>query len=307
METYDSVIIGAGPGGLTAALYMCRFGVKTALVERVAPGGQMLNTFEIGNYPGFPEGLAGWRLAENFALHLEGLQLDHLTQMVKTITPGDKIFHIELENNTIAAKTVIIATGAVPKKLGIDGEARLMGRGVSYCAMCDGMFFHGRDVAMVGGGNSAVEEALHLSNLVNRLYIIHRRDRFRADRVHQDKLRLHCHNVELVLGHEVTEIHGDTALTGVTVTSVTGGAPRQLVVQGLFVFIGIVPTADFAPAALTKNPGGFIKTDCEMRTNIPGLFAAGDVRDKQCRQVVTAVGDGATAAYSAFDYLEGLE
>ncbi|MCD8350412.1 MAG: FAD-dependent oxidoreductase, partial [Planctomycetaceae bacterium] len=274
--------------------------------EPLAPGGQLLKTFEIANYLGFPEGMAGWKLAENFALHLEGYDIDHLTQGVKKMEFEDKWHILTLDNETIAARAVIVCSGASPKKLGVDGEDRLTGRGVSYCAMCDGMFFRNRTVAMVGGGNSALEEALHLSNLVKKLYLIHRRDRFRADRCHQEKLESHAKNVEPVLGYTVTELHGDNALTGVTIVPTAGGEAKTLEVAGLFVFVGMTPSGGFLPDEVQKDNDGFVITDCEMRTTMPGLFAAGDIRAKQCRQVVTAVGDGATAAYSAFDYFEDI-
>ena len=307
MTLYDTVVIGAGPGGLTAALYLCRFGLKTALVEKTAAGGQMLNTFSVDNYPGYPDGLAGWQLAEHFDQHLKDMDLDRFASGVQGMSFREQRHLLHLDSGDVEAKSVIVCSGASPRKLGLADEERLTGRGVSYCAMCDGMFFRNKVVALVGGGNSAIEEALHLSKLVRKLYVIHRRDRLRADRIHQEKLANHCNNVEMVMSRNVTALHGEKHLTGLTVEPAGGGKPHRLEVDGLFVFIGTTPTSGFLPDTVERDDGGFVVTDCEMRTSVPGLFAAGDVRAKQCRQVVTAVGDGATAAYSAFNYLEGLE
>ena len=307
MNIYDSIVIGAGPGGLTAALYLCRFGLKVALIEKLVPGGQMLNTFEVANYLGFPQGLAGWKLAENFALHLEGHDIKHITEPVVSMARTNDRYRLALDSGHVEAKTVIVCTGASPRRLNLPREQELIGKGVSYCAMCDGMFYRKKKVAMVGGGNSALEEALHLVNLVEKLYLIHRRDRFRADKIHRDKVAAHAADViEPIMNHTITGLHGENTLTGITIEPVGGGPSRRLDVDGLFVFIGTDPAGGFLPDELECDDDGFIVTDCEMRTNLPGLFAAGDIRAKQCRQVVTAVGDGATAAYSAFDYLESL-
>ena len=308
MITYDAVVVGAGPSGVTAALYLCRFGIKTALVEKVAPGGQLLKTYEIVNYPGYPRGLEGWKLAENFDQHLQGLDLDRVLQGVESIEGDGDAFRLHLANGDVmTGRSVIICSGATPKKLRIPDEERLTGRGVSYCAMCDGMFFRNKTVAMVGGGNSALEEALQLSKIVDHIYLVHRRERFRADKVLQDKLIQNVDNITLLTGNVVTELHGDKALEAVTIQPVDGGEPQRIDVKGLFVFVGNTPSAHFAPKDLARTDAGFIITDCEMRTNIPGIFAAGDIRDKLCRQVTTAVGDGATAAYAAFEYIERLQ
>ncbi len=307
MKAYDAVVLGAGPAGLTAALYLCRFGLRTALVEKLAPGGQLLNTAEVGNYPGFPKGTEGWTLADSFNAHLEGYELERIAQEVVGLSRQGARFSVRLDAEEIEAKTVVVCSGASPRKLGLEDEVRLIGRGVSYCAMCDGMFFKDQDVAMVGGGNSALEEALYLSNIVRKLYLIHRRDQFRADKVYQHKVVERQDKIELVLSHIVTDLHGEDTLSGVTVSPVSGGSPRTLDVTGLFVFVGMDPVGHFLPQEVQKDGAGFIITDTEMRTSVPGLFAAGDIRSKLCRQVVTAVGDGATAAHSAFAYLEQLE
>lgn len=308
MNVFDSVVIGAGPAGMTAALYLCRFGLKTALIEKLAPGGQLLNTFEVANYLGFPEGTPGWNLADTFSAHLDKYDLSRYSDGVKNLSFSGKRHTVFLEGGeTIETKTVIVCSGAKPRRLGLPGEERLMGRGISYCAMCDGMFFKDKIVAMVGGGNSALEEALHLSHLVKKLYLIHRRDRFRADKVHRDKIEEHGGKIVPLFNRTVSELHGEEKLVGIGVASVDGGATERLDVDGLFVFIGIEPVNHFLFSELEFDVNGFVATDCEMRTDVPGLFAAGDIRVKQCRQIVTAVGDGATAAYSAFAYLESLE
>ena len=308
MKAYDAVVLGAGPAGLTAALYLCRFGLRTALVEKLAHGGQLLNTAEIANYPGFPKGAEGWVLAESFSSHLDTYEeLTRFSQEILSLSVNGARFEIQLDSELIESKSVIVCSGASPKKLGLSDEQRLRGRGVSYCAMCDGMFFRDQDVAMIGGGNSALEEALYLSNIVRKLYLIHRRDQFRADKIYQDKISQRLDKIELVLGHVVTDIHGADDLTGVTVAPVSGEASRLLDVSGLFVFVGMDPVGSYLPQNVTTDEAGFVITDTEMRTSVPGLFAAGDIRSKLCRQVVTAVGDGATAAHSAFTYLEQLE
>lgn len=304
MEVYDSIVIGAGPGGMTAALYLCRFGLKTALLEKLTPGGQMLNTFEVCNYPGFPVCTPGWNLADTFFDHLKEYPLEHLPRAATAIRSEGNLHHVVTNEGEMAARSVIIASGARARKLGVEGEKLLTGSGVSYCAMCDGMFFKNKTVAVVGGGNAAVEEAMHLSRIVSKLYLVHRRDRFKADSCHIAKLREHSDKIEMVLGHTVTALHGIDKLTGITVEPAGGGEPRRLDVDGLFIFVGIEPINDFFGSGLHTDKHGFLTTDAEMRTNIPGIFGAGDIRSKHCRQVVTAVGDGATAAFSAFSYLE---
>ncbi|MDR2726928.1 MAG: FAD-dependent oxidoreductase [Deltaproteobacteria bacterium] len=312
MNLYDAVVVGAGPAGMTAALYLCRFGLRTALVEKLGPGGQLLNTAAIENYPGFPKGAEGWNLAETFAAHLESHALDRFSQEVQSLARQEDKHVLQLETEAIEARSVIICSGAAPRKLGLPGEAGLTGRGVSYCAMCDGMFFRDQVVAMVGGGNAALEEAMYLSRLVKKLYLVHRRDAFRADRIYQDRLLAKMDKIEPVMSHVVTALHGQDALTGITVTPVksgrtSGDGSRRLDVTGLFVFVGTEPRGSFFPDGLKTDAAGFVETDTEMRTSISGIFAAGDIRSKMCRQVATAVGDGATAAHAAFAYLEQRE
>ncbi len=308
MRKYDSVVIGAGPAGITAALYLCRSGAKVALIEMLSPGGQLLKTSEIENYPGFPKGSAGFELADTFSAHLDRYELDRLRGKVENIVKDGKYFRLKLEeeNDEILATSVILCTGAVPRKIGIDREEALTGHGISYCAMCDGFFFKNREVAVIGGGNSALEEALYLSKIVKKVYLIHRRNEFRADKVFVDKIRAND-KIELVLSHTVSELRGAKDLESIIVESTVDKSTKEIAVDGLFVFVGYDPQNTGIPSDLELDVNGFVVTDTEMRTNVAGFYAAGDIRSKLCRQVVTAVGDGATAAHVAFAYIEQME
>lgn len=306
MKRYDAVVIGGGPAGLAAALYLCRAGLNVALTEWLAPGGQLLKTATIDNYPGYPKGIAGWELAETFAAHLQEYSLVRYAEPVTRFEHEGGMNFLVVGKEQLESRTVIICSGAQPRKLGLADEARLTGKGVSYCALCDGNFFRGQEVAVVGGGNSALEEALYLSRLVSRLYLVHRRETFRAAKVLQDKVKA-SDTIVPVLNHVIAELEGEKALESVVVEDVHTFERKKLQVQGVFVFVGHVPYGDFLPEALNRDAAGFIITDGEMRTNLPGVFAAGDIRSKQCRQVVTAAGDGATAATAAFSYLEQLD
>ncbi len=299
MKRYDAHVVGGGPAGLTAALSLCRSGVSVATAEMLAPGGQILRTSDIANYPGFPKGISGWELADLFAAHLEDYSLDRYTETVETIEPAEGFNRLLIGKEWIEARTVIICTGATPRPLGLLEEKGLVGHGVSYCALCDGNFFRDQVVAVVGGGNSALEESLYLSRIVKKLYLIHRRNEFRGSKIYQTKLEA-AQNIELVLESVVTRLEGEKELTGVAVQNVRTHEVSHLDVDGLFVFVGYAPQNAFVPPQLACDERGFIITDTEMRTNLPGIFAAGDIRSKSCRQVVTAVGDGATSAASAF-------
>jgi len=304
MKVYDAVVIGGGPAGMTAALYLLRAGVKTAMVEKLSPGGQVLMTSEIENYPGFPSGLQGWELADRFAAHLESYPLERVNDEVRGIEFGNPVHTIEVGEENIQARAIVLATGSRYRKLGVPGEDRLVGRGVSYCALCDGNFFRERDVAVIGGGNSALEEALYLARLVNKIYLIHRREDFRGLLCYQEKCFRH-EKIEVLRNTVVEEVVGHSNLESLALHDLKTGERRQLAVDGAFIFVGFEPIMDFVPEAVDKDRNGVI-TDVEMRTNIPGVFAAGDIRSKMCRQVASAVGDGATAATAAFSYLEQL-
>ena len=306
MTKCDVLIVGAGPAGITAALYLVRSGVSVALVENAAPGGQILSTAEIENYPGFPKSIKGWELADLFDAHLAGYPVERVRGQVLSVEKAEgNIFRLALdEERELKAKTVVACTGAHHRKLGAPGEETFSGKGVSYCAVCDGNFYRGRDVAVVGGGNSALEEALYLSRIVNKVYLIHRRDAFRGAMVYQNKIR-EATNIELVTSSVVDEIRGGAAgVDSVAVRNVTNGESRVIPVEGVFIYVGMEPVSGYLPEGINRNAAGFVLTDAEMCTDIPGIFAAGDLRAKRCRQVSSAVGDGATAATAASSYLE---
>ncbi|MYL82631.1 thioredoxin-disulfide reductase [Desulfovibrio aerotolerans] len=302
MKRYDAVVIGGGPAGITAALYLARSDVSVALVEKLSPGGQMLMTHLIENYPGFPEGIEGWKLADAMAAHLGHYEIDRINDEVSAIDSADGLHRIHVGGEVVEAKAVILCTGARYKRVGIPGEKEFVGRGVSYCALCDGNFFRGQTVAVIGGGNSALEESLYLSRLVKKLYLIHRRDDFRGQKCFQDR----CFSspvIEVLRSTVVCSISGGDGVTGIEVRDVKSGECRTLPVDGVFVFVGFEPQGDFYPRGLTRDDQGFILADAEMRTSIDGMFAAGDIRSKSCRQVATAVGDGAVAAHAAYAYI----
>ncbi len=302
-EIYDLVIIGGGPAGLTAYLYAARARLNTLLIEKLAPGGQVLVTDFVENYPGFPDGLPGWELMEKFTTHVKKLGFNQKTGEVVALTLEEETKKIKLaDGEELAARAVIIATGASPNKLGVPGEEELTGKGVSYCATCDGPFFRDQVVAVVGGGNTAVQEAIFLTKFAQKVYLIHRRDQLRAQKILQERAFANP-KIEFIWNTVVTEILGQEKVEGVRLKNRKTGEETKLPVDGVFIFIGIRPQSDFVKGLLKLDEKGFIITDCEMRTEIPGLFAAGDVRAKACRQIITAAGDGATAAYMAEHYL----
>ncbi|MEZ7196565.1 thioredoxin-disulfide reductase [Pseudodesulfovibrio karagichevae] len=305
MKSYDAVVIGGGPAGMTAALYLLRAGVKTAMAEKLSPGGQVLMTSEIENYPGFPKGLQGWELADKFANHLEDYDLHRINDEVREIKVGSPWHTLVVGGEEVRAKAVVLATGSRYRKLGVPGEERLLGRGVSYCALCDGNFFRGRDVAVIGGGNSALEEALYLARLVDKVYLIHRREDFRGHICYQNKCFAH-EKIKVIRNKVVDEIIGGSDVEALALRDVCNGEQSRLDLDGVFIFVGFEPIIDFVPKDIEMVPNGVV-TDVEMCTNVPGIFAAGDIRAKQCRQVASAVGDGATAATAAFSYLEKLD
>ncbi|MBQ9407055.1 MAG: FAD-dependent oxidoreductase [Desulfovibrio sp.] len=306
MKSFNAVVIGSGPAGITAALYLARSGCSVCMPEQLAAGGQILQTAALENYPGFPEGIKGYELADLLVKHLDGFAVERPSGKVHAVSGTAGNFLVSIDGTNVRAQTIIVCSGAHHRTLGLDGEDRLLGHGLSYCALCDGNFFRGQTVAVVGGGNAAMEESLYLSKLVKEVYLIHRRDAFRGNKVYQEKLVVPDTNIRLMLSSIVTQLHGGNALEGLTIKNLKNNEEYYLPVDGLFVYVGFAPSTDFLPPEIERDPQGFLVTDTEMRTNIPGIFAAGDIRSKLCRQVITAAGDGATAAQAAFVFLEQL-
>lgn len=302
MKRYDAVVIGAGPAGITVALYLARFGVSLALVEKLTPGGLLLQTYSIENYPGIAK-IRGYELADAMAEQLDAYEFDRYQGSITMFEPNPGRNRLRVGEDWIEGRVVVICAGLHYQKLGLPDEDRLTGRGVSYCALCDGHFFKNQVVGVVGGGNAALEESLYLATLVKELHLFHRREAFRADKIYQDKI-LAVSNVVIHKSVIVTSLHGKEDLEGVTVGSTTSPESEYIPLNGLFIFAGQCPSSEFLPDTLRADEEGFLVTDTEMRTNLPGIFAAGDIRSKLCRQVATAVGDGATAANAAYAYLE---
>ena len=308
MPTVDSLIIGEGPAGVTAALYLVRSGCSVLVAEQMTTGGQILQTSSLENYPGFPQGIKGYELADLFAAHLQGL--DHLERKSSAVTAAEgEAGHFTVtfqDKSTVECKTVLVCSGAKHRLLGVDREKELTGHGVSYCALCDGNFFRGKPVAVVGGGNAALEESLYLANIVDKIHLIHRRDAFRARKTYADRLAAMGDKVVFHLNSQVTKLLGEKDLAAVGISNLQTGDYEEVPVEAVFIYVGFEPVTTFLPKALERDAQGFVITDTEMRTSVPGIFAAGDIRSKLCRQVITAAGDGATAAQAAFVFLEQL-
>lgn len=299
----DIAIIGAGPGGLTAAIYAKRAGCDLTLLECMSPGGQVMTTPDIENYPGFVG--TGFDLAMKFYEQTAALGVEIEYENVKSLEKNADGFVISCESGkTVEAKAVIISSGARRRKLEIEGEARLTGRGVSYCATCDGNFFKGKTAVVVGGGNTAVEDAIYLSKLCNKVYLVHRRDSFRASKVLTDRLAA-VENIEQVLNSVPVEIKGEDKVCGLTVADKNDGKQRTIDTDAVFVAVGTIPETGFLPEDIELNEGGYVVTDDKCRTNIKGLFAVGDVRNTPLKQVITAAADGAVAATYAAEYIGG--
>lgn len=302
-KIYDTLIIGGGPAGLTAGLYTSRAKLNTLLVERMIMGGQVMTTTKVENYPGFPGGIDGPDLMMRFQEHCQEFGLEVQYGEVQGLEDLGEVRRITVDDQPVLARTVIITTGAEPKKLDIPGEQEFTGRGVSYCATCDGAFFRDQVVAIAGGGDTAAEEALFLTRFAKKVYLIHRRDQLRATSILQDRLK-NNDKIEILWNAQVTGTQGDTSgLTGIELTDTTNGDKRLLEVSGLFVAIGVTPKAHFLADTLTLDAEGYILTDGECRTSMEGVFAAGDVRKKILKQIATAVGDGAVAAIMAEKYI----
>ncbi|GMT41696.1 MAG: thioredoxin-disulfide reductase [bacterium] len=303
MEMYDLVIIGGGPGGIAAAIYALRARMKTILIEKAGIGGQIALSDIVENYPGFPA-LSGMDLMQKFEEHAKKEGLDVKYDLVKSIRKENDTFHIEVGKETLPAKSVIIATGADPSELGIPGEREFFGKGVSTCATCDGPFYRGKDVAVIGGGDTAVKEAVFLSKLVNKLYLVHRRDQLRAEKLLQERI-FSKDNVEFCWHSVGVEVKGNPqGVNGIVIENRQTKQRRTLDVEGVFIFVGLTPITKFTDCE--KDKWGFLITDQNMQTSVPGLFAVGDCRVTPLRQVATAVGDGAIAAVKAEEYVSEL-
>lgn len=299
---YDTIIIGAGPAGMTAALYAARSNLKVALLERGIPGGQMNNTADIENYPGYAN-ISGPELAEKMFEPLENLGVEHLFGLVEKIEDRGDFKEIITEDERFEAKTVIIASGANHRHLGVPGEEDYNSHGVSYCAVCDGAFFRDEDLLVVGGGDSAVEEAIFLTRFAKSVTIVHRRDELRAQKVLQDRAFAN-EKIRFVWDSVVESIHGDERkVTGVTFKNVKTGETSQADFGGIFIYVGLDPVSEFAADLGITDEAGWILTDHQMKTSVAGIYAVGDVRQKDLRQITTAVGDGAIASQEAYKYL----
>lgn len=299
---YDVAIIGGGPGGYTAALYCVRSGLSAVVLEKLSPGGQMAATNIVDNYPGFEEGIDGFTLGQKMKAGAERFGAQTVLAEVKSADLKSKIKKIDSSEGVFEAKTVIIATGAEAKKLGLPEETQLAGKGVAYCATCDGMFYKNKTVAVVGGGNSAVADALYLSNICKEVYLIHRRGELRASAVYMNALKA-AGNVHLVWNSVVSKLLYDKTLTGITVQNVESGETSDIECSGLFVAVGRLPNTALFKDAVELDDSGYIVADESTRTNIPGVFAVGDVRTKALRQIVTACADGAVASRYIEDYI----
>jgi len=309
-ESYEIVIIGGGPAGLTAGLYACRARMKTLLLEKALCGGQILVTDTIENFPGFPEGIKGPDLAEwmfKQASHA-GLEVKALEVAKVASKKGSQpLFSIDATGaETIETLSIIIASGANWNALGIPGEKELTGRGVSYCATCDGPLFKGKEVVVIGGGDTAIEDALFLTKFAGKVTVVHRRGRLRATKILQERALANS-RIEFSFNSVATAISGTKRCEGVTVKDVNTGAEHTIKASGVFVLIGMSPNSGFAKGVVTMDEKGYIVCDDDMKTSADGIFACGDVRKKSLRQVVTAAGDGATAAFSAQHYVERLK
>ncbi len=302
---FDAVIIGGGPAGLTAGIYCARSGMKTLLVERAILGGQVSLCSTIENYPGFPSGISGVELSARFEDQAKKFGVETVWGEVQKISIEGSLKKVELMDNSFSAKTMIIAIGTEPRKLGIPGENEFRGKGVSYCATCDGAFYKEKEIVVIGGGNSAISEAIFLTRFASKVSVVHRRDRLRADQILADRA-VSDPKIELVWDSIPLSVNGSAKVESVTVKNVKDGATKDIPCDGVFIYIGEDPNTGLFQGKLNMSHAGFIIVDSKMRTSVEGVFAAGDVCQKDFRQIATAVGDGAIAADSARKYLENM-
>ncbi len=303
-KIFDTAVIGGGPGGYTAALYAARANLSVVVLEKLAPGGQMGTTDQIDNYPGFPQGVNGFELAMSMKQAAERFGvLTRLTEVLGVELDGS-VKRLRTKDGTYQARTVVLASGAYPRELGLPGERELRGKGVSYCATCDGMFYRGKTVAVVGGGNTAVSDVLYLARLCEKVYLIHRRDALRASKAYLDPLQK-TENVEFIWNSQVEEILWDQTVTGVKVREKLTGEVREIACAGLFIAVGYLPETRLYQGQIDLDDAGYVQADETTCTNLPGVFAVGDLRRKPLRQIVTAAADGAVAAHFIEEYLGG--
>jgi thioredoxin reductase (NADPH) len=301
---HDIIIIGGGPAGLTAGLYTARARLNVVLLERLAPGGQVLNTDWVENYPGFPDGISGFELVEKMKTQAENFDLPIQLEEVTGLEFSQEKKIVITDKGQREAKALIIASGATPRKLGIEGEALLAGKGVSYCATCDGPFYKDQDVVVIGGGDTALEEAIFLTRFASTIHVAHRRDELRAVKLLQDRAMAQ-EKIKFIWDTIPLKILGENGVEGVELKNVKTGEISRKEAQGVFIFIGTEPNADLINGIVKQDEGGFVITDEKMETSLSGVFAAGDIRSKPWRQISTAVGEGATASFYAEKYLEG--
>ena len=304
-HVYDMVIVGGGPGGYTAAMYAARAGLDAVVLEKLSAGGQMALTHQIDNYPGFPEGIDGFTLGEQMQSGAErfGAKTELVEVLSLDLNAQPKV--VQTSEGTFYGKTVLLATGASPRTLGVPGERELIGRGVNYCAACDGMFYRGKTVVIVGGGNTAAAEAMVLSRIAKKVILVHRRDTLRATKIYHEPL-MKAENLEFCWNSVVTELLSDGKVTGVKLKNVQTGQETVVPCDGVFVSVGRKPATELVQGQLNLDGSGYVVADESTRTSIPGVFAVGDVRTKALRQVVTAVADGAVAVHYAEEYLTEL-
>ncbi|MED0969852.1 thioredoxin-disulfide reductase [Bacillus paramycoides] len=304
-KIYDVIIIGAGPAGMTAAVYTSRANLSTLMLERGIPGGQMANTEDVENYPGY-ESILGPDLSNKMFEHAKKFGAEYAYGDVKEVIDGKEYKTIVAGKKEYKARAIIVASGAEYKKIGVPGEKELGGRGVSYCAVCDGAFFKGKELVVIGGGDSAVEEGVYLTRFASKVTIVHRRDTLRAQKILQDRA-FQNEKVDFIWNHTIKEINDTNGKVGsVTLVDVNSGEEQEVKTDGVFIYIGMLPLSKpFVELGIT-NENGYVETNERMETKVPGIFAAGDVREKMLRQIVTATGDGSIAAQSAQHYVEEL-
>ena len=306
-EIHDVIIIGGGPGGLTAGIYTSRERLSTLLLEKMTCGGWPNISGRIENYPGFPKGINGMELSAKFKEQAEnfGVEIREFEE-AKKIVPGEGLIAVETAKAVYESKVLIIASGSRLRKLGVPGEEELTGKGVSYCATCDGPLYRDKAVAVIGGGNAALEEAVFLTRFVSKLYLVHRRDEFRGEKILVEELEK-SEKVEFVLNSFPVSINGDDFVNSITVENKATGKKQDIELAGVFIFVGVEPNSDFFPGAVDLDRAGYVRTDFRMATSHPSIFAAGDVRSGNVRQVAAACGEGVVAALSARDRLRKLK